>query len=890
MLKILLKNFLVIFLFLSPALSSGQKPAKDISSFLAIVAPEAGIFTEEDITHLRSWSIFGEPFIDLYGFRNREGFIMATSSRLPLLILAFSMSSTIEPDDLPPAMHYLINEYLYQLSLQQIPEFNSSFDEETELQISAGVTPLLSSKWDQRCWYNDSCPADPVAPAYFCAKAPAGCVATTLAQIMKYYKWPLQGTGTKSYYSPRYGTIAANFGATSYNIAAMPDMIYANNPEVARLLWHAGVASQMNYGPFASGTGITDARSAMVNYFGYNPAAQIVVKSAYSDPDWKNLMRNEIDNGRPVFYSGVDQASGSGHAWVLDGYSGTDYFHCNWGWSGIADGYFLLGNLNPLANANYTSFQEAIIGIVPLGTKPVASFTANKTHIDVGEQVTFSDLSGGIVSNWIWQFPGGTPSLFSGAQPPPVIYSKTGLYDVTLIVSNGPSSDTVRKLDYVRVFPLAGFSVSQQVMQAGSAISFFDASESNSNIQSWQWHFFGGVPATSTQKNPQPVYYHQPGQYPVFLTVNDGTHSDQKTELKYITVYNVCDTLLDFYMPGWYVQPANLALFNVYQEDLDSLTPYHHQYISSGWDFFPEAGGNHFISATSLFTTPGTANNWLIFGPVTIPQNGAELQWKHKFPDHTKRDGYEIIISTTGHTHDHFTATPLFSVADNDAFTLGDTTWTLCSAAIDAASYANQQIWVGVHHNAHNMFYIALDDFRLIACDSYPLTADFFSFDTLISTGDTVKFFNFSSGTPDQLNWSFPGGTVINTYPDMPLVKYLQPGVYDVSLTAVFGSTAPTKTRTGYIEVKPVSVDEINQKTSEVSAVPNPFTESFFITGIDNRVTYQLFDLHGRIVGAGSISNGEQVTVNELPSGIYFLRVFNHQANDDYSMIRLLKI
>ncbi|MFO7721854.1 MAG: C10 family peptidase [Bacteroidales bacterium] len=844
-------------------------------SFIRERSDEMKVTPPEHLETSRIWMRQDQKVLQLSSFRGREGFVIYTAEGYSFQMVAYALTGGADPSDLPPAMEWYVGFIADQISSgsadlrmeSMIPAIKSAG-------VMSGVTPLLSSKWDQRCFYNDSCPADSVAPAYYCGRAPAGCVATTLAQILKYHKWPLQGTGTKSYYSIKYGTLSANFGSTVYGIAAMPDEIFAAHPGVAQLLWHAGVASQMNYGPFASGTAISDARSALVNHFGYKSSTLVVAKSAYTDPDWKALMRGEIDLGRPVFYSGIDQASNSGHAWVLDGYSGNDYFHFNWGWSGIADGYFLLASLNPLGSANYNAFQEAIIHIEPQGNFPLASFSADNTMITHGGSVTFSDLSLGSIISWQWEFPGGAPAAYAGKNPPPVAYGKSGRYDVKLVVSNGVQTDTIIKKGYIEVLPLAFFISDTRFTETGGSVGFYDNSASQTPLQNYAWRFFGGTPGTSSQKNPPAVIYSQPGQYAVLLTVNDGQNIDKHLALKYLTVYNQCDTLLDFYMPGWTVQPVNQAAFQVYEEDLDALIPYHNQYISSGWDYFSEGGGaNHFVSATSLFQSPGTADNWLIFGPVTLPAAGATLQWKHKFPDHTKRDGYEILISATGHTHQHFGDPPVFAIGDNDAFSLGDTTWTLCSVRIDPAAYGNQSIWVAVHHYANNMFYIGLDDFRLISCDGFPLNADFFSFDTIISAGDSALFFDFSSGDPDQLVWSFPGGTQVNTIANAPLVRYDQPGVYDVTLTAWYGSTSDLVVKNGYVEVKPVGVNESGTAHQEIKIFPNPATSKIFIVGCPENGTYSLSDISGKVAQQGMVSKDQQIMISDLPGGIWILEI-----------------
>lgn len=106
------------------------------------------------------------------------------------------------------------------------------------------VSALLSTTWNQGCYYNANCPYD--ASSNYCSRALVGCLATAMAQIMKYHSWPTTGTGSHSYTHSTYGTLSANFGATTYNWSAMPNNVTSSNSSVATLSYHCGVAANMN--------------------------------------------------------------------------------------------------------------------------------------------------------------------------------------------------------------------------------------------------------------------------------------------------------------------------------------------------------------------------------------------------------------------------------------------------------------------------------------------------------------------------------------------------------------------------------------------------------------------------------------------------------------------
>lgn len=234
---------------------------------------------------------------------------------------------------------------------------------------SNAVAPLLTTIWNQSPFYNDSCPGGSVT----------GCVATTMAQIMKYWNYPSKGTGFSSYcdctsngFSSDYGVLKANYGAATYNYANMPNALSAPNPDVAKLMYHCGVSVEMDYTPGGSGAMVIAAdysicaENSFKNYFGYNPTTLLGShRSDYTDPNWHTLLQNDLNIGRPIQYAGFGNAGG--HTWVCDGYDQNNFYHMNWGWGGNGNGYFNIDALNPMG-MDFNWGQQAITGIVPMAT------------------------------------------------------------------------------------------------------------------------------------------------------------------------------------------------------------------------------------------------------------------------------------------------------------------------------------------------------------------------------------------------------------------------------------------------------------------------------------------------------------------------------------------
>ena len=225
------------------------------------------------------------------------------------------------------------------------------------------VAPLMTSKWDQLNPYNRMLP-----PGIY-----TGCVATAMAQVLNYHKMPEHGYGTRTIQAK--GTpVTANFEEDYYDWDNMLDVyrgVQYNDAEadaVALLMRDCGVAANMSYGTAVdggSGAYSTDAASGLRTYFGLEDA-KCVERSKYIEPDWMDLVYNELSNNGPVYYGGTDMSQFAGHAFVLHGYNEEGMVYVNWGWSGDDDGYYDISLLNPPGN-RFSSDQDMIIGIAGSG-------------------------------------------------------------------------------------------------------------------------------------------------------------------------------------------------------------------------------------------------------------------------------------------------------------------------------------------------------------------------------------------------------------------------------------------------------------------------------------------------------------------------------------------
>lgn len=308
----------------------------------------------------------------MYVVNFEDGFVITSANDEFIPIVAYSSESPYPINNTPEVINFWLRQYTEPMLMILKNHENRDRDhrwDALEMQLNSkttpiitGIQPLLTSRWNQAENYNDSCPEISGGPNGRCY---AGCVATSMGQIMYYHKYPASGNGIHFYNHPHFGDISVNYGNATYDWNAMGNVATGNTRgEISKLIYHCGVSVDMNYGPTGSGSNTELALSSFIEHFGYRTDARYIERSAYGLFEWRRLIIDNLYNNMPVLYSGND-ASAGGHAWVCDGVNDSLYFHMNWGWSGAGNGYFLLDSLNS-GNGNFSNYQSAIINIAPI--------------------------------------------------------------------------------------------------------------------------------------------------------------------------------------------------------------------------------------------------------------------------------------------------------------------------------------------------------------------------------------------------------------------------------------------------------------------------------------------------------------------------------------------
>ena len=308
--------------------------------------------------------------VDYYVFNvnGNNGFVIVAGDDRVKPILAYSTTGSFNPNDVADGFCFTLNSFSEEIQYVRENSIEATADIKAEWKSVAEtgkikqdrtnravVGPLCETIWHQNFPYNSQCPEDPEGHGGYTY---AGCVATAMAQVMKFYDWPPVGTGSHTYTPEGYAQQTANFGETEYHFELMPLTLDSLSVEedyyyIAQFQHHCGIAVDMQYSGHGSGAYSGDVPPALRDYFRYSCDDHITNYGGgwwgqgYSNEEWAQMLKDGgLDEGIPLYYSGQDDNGAGGHAFVCDGYDENDYFHFNWGWNGKDDAWCPIGALN----------------------------------------------------------------------------------------------------------------------------------------------------------------------------------------------------------------------------------------------------------------------------------------------------------------------------------------------------------------------------------------------------------------------------------------------------------------------------------------------------------------------------------------------------------------
>lgn len=314
-------------------------------------------------------AVDGAPMMYVFNNGLSNGYIIAAADDAFPALLAYGDNGAFSIDSIPASMKWFLDEMALEMkcALNSGASLPSTYAQAPDSRQP--VAPLLKSRWDQEYPYSlysppleligsDGTPTGEIIPTV------TGCVATSMAQVMYYHKWPDVGVGSNKYEWRTYSnvlarTLSCDFSQYAFDWDNMLDT-YALNPDgsegwnkdqakaVADLMYACGVSVNMLFNSAyqgGSGAQSRDQDAALINYFKYSRGMRYKYRDFCTSAEFEDIIYDNLRQGLPVLYNG--RSSQGGHSFVCDGYAGDHFFHFNWGWSGMSDGYFYLARLNP---------------------------------------------------------------------------------------------------------------------------------------------------------------------------------------------------------------------------------------------------------------------------------------------------------------------------------------------------------------------------------------------------------------------------------------------------------------------------------------------------------------------------------------------------------------
>jgi len=318
---------------------------------------------EQDIINIKTYGEEGGAQMYIINF-NPVGWAIVSSDKETRPVIAYSYEGSFDTEDLNLNIQDWLTNQIMQIKNK---DKRKDWSEEWKtletgklpiLKSASIVEPLLKTKWDQGKGWNDLCPYYAEGPNQ---KAYIGCVAVAMAQSLHNISYPDRPVDSKSYALAPYGTIYTDFdNEAPYEWDKMG--LTSSDDYNRQLLYNCAVAVEMDFGGDGSGAYTTRVPFAFRKYFQMDDQVKCLSRSDYTEDEWIDILKEQLQAGRVLIYSGNPSGGGTGHAFNIDGYNAAGYFHFNWGWSGSYNGYFSINDVAP-GNSDFTGNQKTVVGI-----------------------------------------------------------------------------------------------------------------------------------------------------------------------------------------------------------------------------------------------------------------------------------------------------------------------------------------------------------------------------------------------------------------------------------------------------------------------------------------------------------------------------------------------
>ena len=906
------------------AATISQQTAQAVAlNFIKVTVPAIGSNTTANLSYTQTES---DGVVDFYVFNlsPAKGFVIVAANDNAQPVLAYSTESYFNSN----ASQFGLGDWIKSTSaklhyavLNNIPANNTITYQWTAYingqnpitSRAAGIGPLCATTWDQEPHYNSLCPFDTADNQ----RSLTGCVATAMAQIMKYWNYPAQGTGSYSYtddqanhYSNDYGFQSANF-ATTFNWAGMPNAVSTDNSPVDTLMYQCAVSVAMDFGDDnqdGSGAFVLQSEAgggtnpcsqySYANYFKYNPnTLQGVRMASYTTPDWINLMEAEINAGRVIQYEGDDPTAG-GHTWVCDGYQTTGLLHMNWGWGGSANGYFAVGNLNA-GGYNFSQNDGALIGIEPL--LPVAlTITSSHATICPGGNTTLT-ANGPVGATYTW-----TPTTglsCSTCASPVATPSATTLYSVTADSAGVQATTSLA----VVITSAVTATFNQTLLPTCTLPENVTFKNTSTNATGYAWDFGDGT--TDVVAEPVHAYQNQ-GVYTVKLYATNACGGDSLIKSQAINItsgppassdVNICAgqqaTLhaTGLSVISWYVANSGGELTTGVNYTTPALSTSTTYYIQSNiTPAVATAGPAASTIGTGSYNTR-TTKRGMVFNN-TVPQKLVSVDV------YTDSAGLRSIIlqDSIGNILDsiavsiasgHHTITLNWQLPAEDKLMLCSSGFCYLYRNSSGVTfpYNSSDATLSITGNSSNapgsFYYFYNWKLQQPACQSAHTPV------TVFVLGSNVNSFTATAGASYLVNfvpadtnavtyaWNFGDGSTSTE--KMPQHTYTNNSNYTVSLVVSNGSCADTITQT--ISTVPSGINQISA-FSGFTLFPNPSKEdiTLHITSAQtfNNCALSLHNLLGETIFNNSVditagSNDMHLNISQLAPGVYIITLQN---------------